>query len=495
MHTKYKEVVTHFNDNDNNRKSGYNKNLNKKIKRFLLLFIFIFVFILANFLTIKLLNGQDKLLGANIRNYYYNKRILIPNFVNLYINNTDGPITVDRNNADDDRFDISQMMLENNEKDFKSFYYDLEGFKKLDEVIKREDYLCESELPSQSSKRYNIVCPTHYTISIDEAFYGRYANDNTHCKINTKGEVVESKKLEISETCGSDSVNIVKSICEGRVDCNIKPNKVFFGEPCNMDIYKYLHIKYRCVKNKEFKKPEFAVVMFTDKINVNTIYENAISEFYQYCKIHNYTMFLNTQKYDTETSVFYMKLHVVKEAIIRGLKTHEFDWIFWIDSDIMLANPNIKLETFLPPLINDEIHLIISKDDNGLNAGIFFLRVHTWSLSFMMRSSVYTYYNKPRLLFYSDQASMNNVLVENESDKEHYILVPQKWFNMYLNKVEPGYFLIHFAGIVSKEERAKEVRIYLAGNPYYYATTSEDVRKEVEEYYKLPQNKTLQYSP
>jgi len=39
-------------------------------------------------------------------------------------------------------------------------------------------------------------------------------------------------------------------------------------------------------------------------------------------------------------------------------------------------NPNIKLETFLPDEKMDLIHYIASRDHNGLNGGVFFIRVH-----------------------------------------------------------------------------------------------------------------------
>jgi len=347
-------------------------------------------------------------------------------------------------------------------------------------IIKREE---KNVTKSDEINQNNNNSTTNTTITENNVSNSTSGNETAPLMNETNN---------VAWSCDSYPLQTVKEQCENKTSCSIKPIRSFFGYPCPEE--KYLELKYHCEK-EEIKQPRIAIVTFSNFIKSNSIYENAINELYQYAKIHNYDLYIDKNNYNTDREIYYMKTNTIIKYLMKFLDEKTYDWIFWVDSDVLIVNPNIKLETFLPPLINDEIHLIISKDDNGLNAGIFFLRVHTWSLSFMMRSSVYTYYNKPRLLFYSDQASMNNVLVENESDKEHYILVPQKWFNMYLNKVEPGYFLIHFAGIVSKEERAKEVRIYLAGNPYYYATTSEDVRKEVEEYYKLPQNKTLQYSP
>jgi len=81
------------------------------------------------------------------------------------------------------------------------------------------------------------------------------------------------------------------------------------------------------ILKKEIKKPKFAVVMFSNFIEPNSIFENAISEFYQYADIHNYEFFFNKKKYDNDRSTYYMKINSLIEAIIYGLKTGEFNWI------------------------------------------------------------------------------------------------------------------------------------------------------------------------
>jgi len=116
--------------------------------------------------------------------------------------------------------------------------------------------------------------------------------------------------------------------------------------------------------------------MFSNVINVNTIYENAISSFYQYSQIHGYELYFNHYRYDTERQVYFMKINVILEKLMEGLKNKNYDWIFWVDSDVILANPNIKLEAFLPNENMNNIHFIISDDVNELNNGVFFLRVH-----------------------------------------------------------------------------------------------------------------------
>jgi len=159
----------------------------------------------------------------------------------------------------------------------------------------------------------------------------------------------------------------------------------------------------------------------------------------------------------------------------------------WVDSDVILVNPNIKLETFLPNEKMDLIHLIVSNDYNGLNCGVFFIRVHPWSLNFIMRAYSYFYYHPERYLLYADQSSINNVLTSSNDTDDHYIIVPQYWFNSYIGDKEKGEFLVHLAGKRDKSIIARLFRLQIKSDPRWFtAMTSKDLRKKVLEYYKLP---------
>jgi len=130
------------------------------------------------------------------------------------------------------------------------------------------------------------------------------------------------------------------------------------------------------------------------------------------------------------------------------------------------------------------IHLIASDDINGLNAGVFLIRVHPWSLNFIMRAMSYSYYVRDKGLKYADQSSMNNVLVGDE-ELDHYIIVPQNWFNSYIGLNKSGDFLLHLAGHVNKDDEAETFRDHIKNDSSWYGKTSKAMRKEVLKYYRL----------
>ncbi|KAK2744273.1 hypothetical protein FQN57_004358 [Myotisia sp. PD_48] len=137
------------------------------------------------------------------------------------------------------------------------------------------------------------------------------------------------------------------------------------------------------------------------------------------------------------------------------------EWLFWFDADSVLMNPNMPLETFLPPTDLTHVHLLISKDWNGLNYGAFFLRVHPWSVDLLSANIAYRTMRPGVDLFWHEQSALVNILKENSKMAESVVYCPLRWFNAYarsadgksLNphsptkfQVHPGDLLVHFPG-------------------------------------------------
>ncbi|ORX42627.1 hypothetical protein BCR36DRAFT_400247 [Piromyces finnis] len=220
--------------------------------------------------------------------------------------------------------------------------------------------------------------------------------------------------------------------------------------------------------------------MFYNDIESNSIDENAISEIYQYAKIHKYNLKLNKNVYNKDKSIYYMKLSVILETIVEGLKKKNYDWVFWVNSDVSITNPGIKLETFLPT--DENVHFLASSDNDGLNDGVFFIRVHPWSYDILLNAFSYSHYNKGKFLKFAEQTCLNNIL-SDESHKDHYVIVPNEWFNVNFDDRKKGDFIVHFKDIEFKNEKAMNLRKEI-NNEWYEASNNKDLRKEVLDYYQ-----------
>lgn len=127
-------------------------------------------------------------------------------------------------------------------------------------------------------------------------------------------------------------------------------------------------------------------------------------------------------------------------------------------------NANMPLEVFLPPSRLPNIHLLLSKDWNGMNNGVFFIRVHEWSVALLSAALSYPILNPNVPLFWGDQSALSNLLHENDYFSRSVVYCPLRWFNAYMRssdgskpnpdspfhlQVRPGDLLVHFPGTAS----------------------------------------------
>jgi len=440
------------------------------------------VYLTSKFTVIKILE-ENKNIYVGRKENIYSKKLPLNNFHPVNNNGRKGPITVDKELDDGKKVNIYDSILNLTDNKIESFLYSKETFKQLDEKIpKDERYLCETHtITPDNNQSYTVTCPLFYHIIIDKAYYGRYMRDYQHCSEDVN-ETALNKFRNLLTNCGKDRTDFVKNKCEGKNNCEIQVGRPTFEDTCK-GYLKYLHLNYHCERDEEMKVPKIAIVMFANRIAVNSVYESAISELYQYANAHDYKFILNTKAYDEGRDIFYMKLHVLVEAVMEGLKTKEYDWIFWSDSDIVLINPNIKLETFLP--VDGDINFIATADHNSLNAGLFFIKVNSWSLNFLMRAISYLFYHPEKPLTYADQTALNNVLIDFKEDA-HYVIVPN-WFNKYQGHRKPGDLLVHLAGQSDKLKVANTIREQINNNQdWIIAQTNKSLREEVLKYYNLP---------
>ncbi|KAL4811738.1 hypothetical protein BDW67DRAFT_171377 [Aspergillus spinulosporus] len=161
---------------------------------------------------------------------------------------------------------------------------------------------------------------------------------------------------------------------------------------------------------------------------------------------------------------YWNKLAVILSVMLQELAKpaeHRLQWLFWSDADTVVMNPNLPLEIFLPPPQLSEVHLLLTKDWNGLNNGVFPIRVHPWSVEFLTAALSYPVVHPDVPLYWPDQSAMNNLLRENEYFARSVVYCPLRWFNAYMRspdgeelnpdsapeyQVHPGDLLVHFPG-------------------------------------------------
>lgn len=117
----------------------------------------------------------------------------------------------------------------------------------------------------------------------------------------------------------------------------------------------------------------------------------------------------------------------------------------------------------MPPHDFADVHFLGTKDHNGLNTGIFFVRVHEWSVKMMAKALAYPLFHPEDNLGTSpDQVAMARVFNDTEF-RSNVLYQPRVWYNTYEFRHgyegQQGDLLVHFPGL--EEDRWKRMSDWL----------------------------------
>ena len=85
-------------------------------------------------------------------------------------------------------------------------------------------------------KSTTIGCSGGSKLYVLKANYGRMA-DGSECP--------HPHSIKSTQCSASKSLDIVRSLCQGRTSCNIEASNIVFGDPC-VGTHKYLEVDYMC---------------------------------------------------------------------------------------------------------------------------------------------------------------------------------------------------------------------------------------------------------
>lgn len=197
--------------------------------------------------------------------------------------------------------------------------------------------------------------------------------------------------------------------------------------------------------------------------NGNSFWERAIKTHEEHDRLHGYRLHVLRQNLldDVWSKPAYILSLLLKE--MSKPESERLEWIFWVDADTVILNPKVPIETFLPPPGSDfdDIHLMYSNDWNGLNNGVFPVRVNRWSVELFVAITAFRHYKPDDSLVFRDQSAMD-ITLKHPKFKRHVVEAPQRWFNAYQgehnetlapNQIRRGDLLVHFAGVTNRDER------------------------------------------
>ncbi|KAJ6262656.1 hypothetical protein Dda_3468 [Drechslerella dactyloides] len=241
-------------------------------------------------------------------------------------------------------------------------------------------------------------------------------------------------------------------------------------------------------------------MLYYENVTDDTIaYEKAIASHKAHNDRYHYQFYILRRGI---LSGYYTKPAYMISILLRELgkpPEERLEWLVWVDADLVLMNSEIPLEAFIPPPQFDHIHLIVTNDLHGLNNGVFFIRVHQWSVLLLTASMAYKTFNPEFSHVSEDQAALDNI-IQRDAWKANVTHVPQRWFNSYHNfgingdippewhwynhYFEPGYLLVHFPGtgphrtnLINEYVQLKAEKLQLYEVPLSRTNLTEDIAK------------------
>jgi hypothetical protein len=147
-------------------------------------------------------------------------------------------------------------------------------------------------------------------------------------------------------------------------------------------------------------------------------YDNNLVE---YAKKHSYKLICKKDNFSTDYIIYFEKIKIILDAFKNN---PELNWAWWIDCDALITNFNVTLES----IIDNDYHVIMSTDFNGLNCGSFLVKNSSegkaWLEMIFSQRYVYRYYSHhwPEQIIIMETARNYTDILK---------VIPQKTFNSY----------------------------------------------------------------
>jgi mannan polymerase II complex MNN10 subunit len=159
------------------------------------------------------------------------------------------------------------------------------------------------------------------------------------------------------------------------------------------------------------------------------------------------------------------------------------EWLMWVDRDTLILDQCRPISSFLPPeparldewmkrtvdsdsAETNTTHLLVNNDANGLNNGIYMIRVSSWAIELFSAILAIPHYRPNVNLCFTEQSAMEEIILDMRFG--HKVrFVPQHWFNGYPTG-EPEEFVqrVDEQGLGEGDVRRGDFLVHLAGHNY-----------------------------
>jgi hypothetical protein len=184
------------------------------------------------------------------------------------------------------------------------------------------------------------------------------------------------------------------------------------------------------------------------------LYKQAIRSHEEHDRTHGYDTKVFREKI---VEVYWSKPTLLLSTLVAELEKPEdqrTEWLMWLSPDVMILNPQIPLEIFLPPEDFGNGRVLTTRDRDGVTNGVFFLQVHTTSVKMLIDILAIppNEFGEDGQLGRDAARRAFEKVLRSEAYRDHVFYQPRKWYNPYQStasdsEAQKGDLLVHFHGL------------------------------------------------
>jgi hypothetical protein len=169
--------------------------------------------------------------------------------------------------------------------------------------------------------------------------------------------------------------------------------------------------------------PAIVVSIATDEIR--ELRELTFPNKQAYCDRHGYFFAGFTRSLDPDRPASWSKLN----ALALLCKPCNTRWALWTDADTLIIRPDWKIEE----VIDNDFDFIVAQDHNGMNCGVFLLRLGPDAHKFLFNAQAQIQFINHR---WWEQAAIRFLIEKGYPIRTKFI--DKRIINAYPSEVEPG---------------------------------------------------------